>query len=646
MKTLLLSAFTVLSLNAFACHGLALVSPSVTTNATNIVINANSDAASCGCGPYWLQVELSYSGSFTGAPPASASPAWGSFPWYHSLLNVPNYNAANGWPDNCAIEPYTTINIPFSQLCAGSTVYVRYREYVEASASAGPWSAPATVTVPGSPTVLTGSASATNMLLCQNDSTFLSVTHNGCSGNYNVSWAPAANVPNPTGMSTWAYPTTTTTYTVTFTDVGLAQTFTSTVTVVVSPPMTINLTPTIASCNQSDADISSSVVGGIYPYTYLWNNGDTNSTLSNVPIGTYSLVGTDSAGCTSTASVVVTDSCDYVWPGDANDDAVADINDILAIGVANGATGTTRPGATTTWIGQWSQNWGPTLLSGTDYKFVDCNGDGAINPTDTNAVLLNWGMVHNNRLAQPGTSGANTVLIGECIPDTIGGNANGILRVYLGDTVTSWAINFYGISFKVTYDETYIDPSSIGIDASNTWTGAPTNVMAVRKVENGYGQTYVALTRLNQIDTSGYGILLDVYYRTTGAIIGTQSSVQMPFEISDVQMITSAEGLLPVDVTNDTLTVLDSIILGTDVMEINSFSVYPNPAIENITVTLNNRHADQIAVTDLAGRIVVSPMQNVNASVVEIGLGNLAPGVYVVSVENSGIVQRTRIVVE
>lgn len=56
----------------------------------------------------------------------------------------------------------------------------------------------------------------------------------------------------------------------------------------------------------SGGTLTPSVIGGIPPYSYLWNTGDTTSILANVPPGIYSLTISDQSGCvlTLTDSVV------------------------------------------------------------------------------------------------------------------------------------------------------------------------------------------------------------------------------------------------------------------------------------------------------------------------------------------------------
>ena len=56
--------------------------------------------------------------------------------------------------------------------------------------------------------------------------------------------------------------------------------------------------------------ISASVTGGTGTITYLWSNGATTQSSSNIIPGTYSVTATDATGCTGTATTVV----DLTWP--------------------------------------------------------------------------------------------------------------------------------------------------------------------------------------------------------------------------------------------------------------------------------------------------------------------------------------------
>ncbi len=71
-------------------------------------------------------------------------------------------------------------------------------------------------------------------------------------------------------------------------------------------PVQLSLEASSVSCNGlTDAGVSSSIVGGVPPYTYEWNTTAISESLDNIAAGAYSLTITDNNGCTDTASVQV-----------------------------------------------------------------------------------------------------------------------------------------------------------------------------------------------------------------------------------------------------------------------------------------------------------------------------------------------------
>jgi gliding motility-associated-like protein len=197
---------TFVSYKVKACHGLALLNYNVVVGPTGVTVNGSSDGSTCGCGPYWMQVEIACTAAgLTGLPSAAtqnvidnwAGPGttYNAYPWFFGLLNVPNYTIGNNWPDQCVVEPYTPVFIPFSSLCPGQTYFLRAREWLGGSTAippAGPWSAMMQFTVPGPFLGLNYSVTAVPPNYCAPNSATLAATNVNTSacGNVTYLWTP------------------------------------------------------------------------------------------------------------------------------------------------------------------------------------------------------------------------------------------------------------------------------------------------------------------------------------------------------------------------------------------------------------------------------------------------------------------------
>ena len=80
-----------------------------------------------------------------------------------------------------------------------------------------------------------------------------------------------------------------------------------------------------------------------------------------------------------------------VYPGDANNDGVVDVRDVLPIGRFYGLTGPTRQGGSATWGAQVLANeWDPVGAG-----FADCDGNGVVDSNDVVVLVRNWKATQN-----------------------------------------------------------------------------------------------------------------------------------------------------------------------------------------------------------------------------------------------------------
>ncbi len=69
--------------------------------------------------------------------------------------------------------------------------------------------------------------------------------------------------------------------------------------------LTVSFDPSY-SCDETLLGTATAIVnGGFQPYSYSWSNGENTSTISQLPVGTFSTTITDAAGCSATGNVTI-----------------------------------------------------------------------------------------------------------------------------------------------------------------------------------------------------------------------------------------------------------------------------------------------------------------------------------------------------
>lgn len=139
------------------------------------------------------------------------------------------------------------------------------------------------------------------------------------------------------------------------------------------PAMTLSFNPVVnPTCNQSNGSATVNVVGGVPPYTYLWTpTGQTTATATGLSAGTYTVTVTDQPGCSTTASITLTDNAPVVNANvTANDPC---FGNCVGVAIANVAGG----------LPPYTYNWTPS--GGTSANATGlCAGSYTVTVTDAN----------------------------------------------------------------------------------------------------------------------------------------------------------------------------------------------------------------------------------------------------------------------
>jgi len=128
-------------------------------------------------------------------------------------------------------------------------------------------------------------------------------------------WSPTTGLSTPNECSTIASPSITTTYTLTVFDInGCSGTDEVTVTVNNFPDVNASSTDETANdANNGTATCNPS--GGPSPYTYMWSNGETTQSISDLAPGEYTIMISDANGCGNEEVVTVAEyTCPTIIP--------------------------------------------------------------------------------------------------------------------------------------------------------------------------------------------------------------------------------------------------------------------------------------------------------------------------------------------
>lgn len=223
-----------------------------------------------------------------------------------------------------------------------------------------------------------------------------------------------------------------------------------------------------------------------------------------------------------------------VWPGDANNNGIANHVDLLHIGLYHNMTGPARNTISTAWAPQMLQTpWGNSGPALPDRGYADCDGSGVIDSLDILALRQNYGRLSGGFIpTDSGTitaSGAPLLRLNLLDSTQIGGLVTLTLDILLGDSINMPADSIYGIAFTISYDQTLVDQINTAITGG--WMNPDGRAQIIQNVDTALGLIEIAIVRTDGFAVNGsgslgsLGIVMDDNIRVA-------SYTEVPFEIA------------------------------------------------------------------------------------------------------------------
>jgi gliding motility-associated-like protein len=335
------------------------------------------------------------------------------------------------------------------------------------------------------------SATATTVqAICGNPNGSATVTPSGGTPGYTYSWAPSGGTgATATGLAAGSY-------TCTITDAN-ACTFTISVTITNAGSPTASIVSSVnILCNGgNNGSATATATGGTGPYTYAWTpSGGNAATASGLTAGSYTVTATDANGCTSTASVTLTQPPALT--------ASATSTPVLCNGGNTGSSICALVGGVGPYIYSWSPSGGtgstaPNLVAGTyTCTVTDANGcTTTATTTVTQPTQLTSTISMTPVLCNGGNTGTATVVASNATPGYTyswaptggtGATASGLTAG--GYTCTITDANGCSITASITVTE----PTAISLTTSfvQSTCGNPNGQASVVATGGTPGYTY------------------------------------------------------------------------------------------------------------------------------------------------------------
>lgn len=121
-----------------------------------------------------------------------------------------------------------------------------------------------------------------------------------------------------------------------------------------APTISISSTVKDATCGSADGSITVNPTGGATPYTYVWSNGQTTATATNLVAGSYTVTVSDANGCSVSSTITVNNQGGI---------AVSTVSADASCGNSNGSITATVANGTLPYVYAWSNGGTSSSIS-------------------------------------------------------------------------------------------------------------------------------------------------------------------------------------------------------------------------------------------------------------------------------------------
>ncbi len=347
---------------------------------------------------------------------------------------------------------------------------------------------------------------------------------------------------------------------------------------------------------------------------------------------------------------------DCVWPGDVNQDGIANHFDILGLGLAFGQTGPERPDATTEWMPQYAEDWLSTILGTVNSNHADCDGNGWVDEADVAVINDNYLLANTNWNFDVDATTSVPFYLAEAEDGTTSGTIE--IPIILGEDGNE-AFDFYGIAFTIEYDNEYIEAGSVALAFENSWIGTSEDFIVVVQDFPEVGIVEVGISLINNEPTTGYGEIATLSVVMEDNLAGKDLTdvIDIDFSLKAICNMGTVGHVTPTSIAPISQSV-EVALTKEPVINNRIFpsqeKIYPNPCTTQVKLAFTEAQITndfEISIQNLLGQTLIQKTYHADTPEATINTSNLTQGVYFVigtslNVQNNDVLFTRKIVVE
>jgi hypothetical protein len=398
-----------------------------------------------------------------------------------------------------------------------------------------------------------------------------------------------------------------------------------------------------SSLNPCNGQIILNVSGPNPSINYTWMDSSMIGPVqSNVCPGNYIVTISDSNG-NSITRIITVGTIGCVWPGDTDDNSVANNLDLLAVGLAYNDNGTPRNSINTSWGPISSADWQVAPINGLpNHKYIDCDGNGTIDSLDVSIIDQNYGQSYVKSVSnslwspQPFYVESTSASPGDSLQ----------LDIFMGDSSNTY-INAYAVAFTVEYDTALVNPNSVDIQFDSSWLG--NDLLDIQKNFSQNGAVEVAVSRKNKQGMDGFGRIGSVNFTIKddvmiGKINNPNNNLLLPIALGGIRIVNNNN--IELGSNPQTAIVQISLLSSTQLsQEKRGIECFPNPAKKQVFLRAKEQPILAVRLYAIDGRCLYH-IDSLSTNHYNLSLKNYAAGIYLLEVRSELGLQQTRLIIQ